>query len=296
MLRKVLRNAGFALIFLPEPFTTPLGLVLLGTAYLMGRFGRIQTPDYLRGFIKMYLDESRPIGGKKNVIQHKLRQKLEDSGWRCQLKNDVPRCIDAGRLTVRFGKEMIIEFAEPATPFQHSLKERWAGYVWPEVSLDINVTQPATHVIDFSRLSFCRLDNNCGGSLRPVEKAVYHSLNRGLSVNVFGEKFHGIYNNVSHVPEAPRLSSTRTPPFASHEAEADKVIYHNMKPDLFGYVLSSVPVQEEKVVRHTMDRTRLLAQYEQTVPSRAIAPKEISSALVARRSRISLRADYRINT
>lgn len=268
MLRKVLRNAGLALVLLPEPFTTPLGLALLGTAYLMGRFNRIDTPAYLRGFIKLYLNETRPSGSTGNLIHHKLLQKLNESDWRYEPKKDVRCGIDSSRLMLRFGKDMAVEFDEPRSPIRHRMKDRWAGYVWPGSAPDLNVTPTATHIINTSSLSLRLLEDACGGSRRPIEKTVRHSLNREMLGALSAENAPA-GRTISHTMGTARLSTVYT---ASRGTRAiDKAIYHSM--NLSGYVLPCVTVAENAAV-HAVDSTRLLQHYNKTMPSRLNAPKK----------------------
>jgi len=245
VVRKLLRNAGLALILLPEPFTTPIGLALLGASYMFAQFSRVDTPAYLRGFIKMYLHESR-LRGTSGVIEHKLKQTLSESEWRYRPAEDVHCGIDASRLMLRFGKDMTIEFAEPATPIRHDMKQRWAGYVWPGAAPDLLVTRTATHIIDTSHLSLRFLEDACGGSRKPVGKTVTHTLD---------------------IDRLAFRCDTATP-------TVDKAIHHSMKHDLYGYVLPSVPVHAETAVLHTVNSGRLLRHYEKTLPSRTTAKQE----------------------
>lgn len=230
-MRKLLRSAGLALVLLPEPFTTPLGLALLGASYIFEHLRRVDTPAYLSGFIKMYLKEARLCGGAPGVIQHKLKQTLSDSEWRYRPAKDVRCGIDSSRLMLRFGKDMTIEFAEPATPIRHSVRQKWAGYVWPGA-----VRFPV---------------DACGGSRKPVEKTVSHTMDIG------------------------RLSlrcDTAT-------LAVEKAIRHSMKHELHGYVLPSVPVHAETAVVHTMNSDRLLHYYEKTMPTRfAVKPEPVVHA------------------
>ncbi len=271
MLRKVLRNAGLALVLLPEPITTPLGLALLGAAYLMGRFNRIDTPDYLRGFIKMYLN-ARPVSGSNSLIRHKLTQKLQDSEWHYQPKKDVQYGIDATRLMLRFGKDMTIEFAEPASPIKHDINGRWAGYVWPGAAPDLNTTAPATHIIDTSRLSLRYLEAACGGSSKSVEKTVHHTLNRELYERNSKENAAEVpEKTVTHTLDSSRLAAFNAEPGASKESAADKAIHHSMKEDLRGYVLPSVQLHTEIV--HSVDADRLRYLYGEAMSKPAADPQ-----------------------
>ncbi|MDO8577655.1 MAG: hypothetical protein Q7R50_00545 [Dehalococcoidales bacterium] len=272
MVRKLLRNAGLALILLPEPFTTPLGLALLGASYIFAHFSRVDTPAYLRGFIKMYLTESR-LRGTPGIIQHKLKQTLSDSEWRYKPEKDIRCGIDASRLMLRFGKNMAIEFAEPAMPIRHDMKRRWAGYVWPGAPPDIRTTGTASHIIDTSHLSVRFLEDACGGSRKPVEKTVHHCLKRDMVV--FSADTRIPEKTVTHSFDASRLSAR----FAesvdpSREAALDKAIYHSMKHDLYGYVLPSIHEHAETAVVHSMDSGRLLRHYEKTMSSRSAVPQE----------------------
>lgn len=246
MVRKLLRNAGLALIFLPEPFTTPLGLALLGASYIFAHFDRVDTPAYLRGFIKMYLKEASIRGDTPSVIHHKLKQTLSDSEWRYRPEKDVRCGIDAGRLLLRFDKDMNIEFAEPAMPVRHNLKQRWAGYVWPGASPDIHATAIASHIINTSHLSVRFLEDACGGSRKPVEKTVNHT----LDIDRFFLR-----------------CDTASP-------AVEKAIHHSMKHDLFGYVQPSVPLHADTTVVHSVNRNGLLRHYEKTMPPRSVVMTE----------------------
>ena len=230
MVRKLLRNAGLALIFLPEPFTTPVGLALLGVSYIFAHFDRVDTPAYLRGFIKMYLKEARIRGGTPGVIQHKLKQTLSDSEWRYRPEKDVRYDIDASRLLLRFDKDMNVEFAEPAAPVRHNMKQRWADFVWPGTSLDIHTTATANHIVGTSHLSVRFLEEACGGVRKPVAKTVKHTLD---------------------IDRLALRSDTASP-------DIEKAIHHSMKHDLYGYVQPSIPVYSV----HTMNSDRLVRHYE----------------------------------
>jgi hypothetical protein len=238
-MRKLLRNAGLALIFLPEPFTTPVGLALLGVSYIFAHFDRIDTPAYLRGFIKMYLKEASIRGGSPGVIQHKLKQTLSDTEWRYRPEKNVRNDIDASRLLLRFDKDMNVEFAEPASPVRHDIKQRWASYVWPGVSADIHTTAIASHIIDTSHLSVSLLEDAGGGSRMPMAQTVNHSLN---------------------IERLSLLCDTATP-------AVEKAIHHSMKHDLYGYVQPSVPLHAEIAKVHTMNNDRLSRLYEDSMPS-----------------------------
>ena len=181
MLRRVLKKLGLVLILLPEPFTTPLGVVLLGAAYVFARFDRVDSARQLRGFMNLYFRHARPVGQTGKIIQHKLKQRLIDYEWRFQ-----PRYI--GEKTVH-----------------HSL--RWADYVLPEPPRTIDAVQKTViHKIDDSRLAL-RYSDMAGGSARGII--------------------------------------------------ADKVIFHNLKSSLSGYVLPGKALVPEKIVHHTMVNTNL---------------------------------------
>ena len=246
MVRKLLRNAGLALIFLPEPFTTPIGLALLGASYIFAHFDRIDTPAALRGFIKMYLKETSVRGGAPGVIQHKLKQTLSDSEWRYRPENDVQYGIDASRLLLRFDKDMKVEFDEPAIPVRHDMKQRWAGYVWLGASPDIRTTAIGSHIIDTSHLSVRFLEDACGGSRKPVEKMVSHTLN---------------------IDRISLQCDTASP-------AVEKAIQHSMIHDLYGYVQPSVPVHLEAVV-HSMNSDRLVREYESSMAFKADGDKTV---------------------
>jgi hypothetical protein len=247
VVRKLLRNAGLALIFLPEPFTTPLGLALLGVSYIFAHFDRVDTPAYLRGFIKMYLKETSIRGGTPGVIQHKLKQTLSDSEWRYRPAKDVRYDIDSSRLLLRFDKDMNIEFDEPVMPVRHNMKHRWADYVWPGTSLDINTTAISNHIVGTSHLSVRFLEEACGGARKPVAKTVKHTLD---------------------IDRLVLRGDTASP-------AVEKAIHHSMKHDLYGYVQPSVPVYAETTVVHTMNNDRLMRQYEASNTSQIAADKTV---------------------
>ena len=219
MLRRVLRNIGLALILLPEPFTTPLGLVLLGAAYIFARSRRVDSRRHLRGLIRLYLNDTRPFGQTGKIIQHKLKQRLIDYEWRfqprCIGEKDIRSNIEISRLILRYAEAMKNPPPVEKT-VHHSLQQRWAGYVWSEPPRSIETTEKTVnHKIDDSRLAL-RYSDMAGGCARGMI--------------------------------------------------ADKVIYHNLKSSLSGYVLPSKSLLPEKTVRHVVNNNRLVQHYEKTMP------------------------------
>jgi hypothetical protein len=62
MSRKLLRGVGLALIAMPEPFTTPLGVGLLAASWVLAKRQDAQRRAYLRHLLKEYLHTYRPFG------------------------------------------------------------------------------------------------------------------------------------------------------------------------------------------------------------------------------------------
>ena len=264
-LRKILKSAGLALILMPEPFTTPLGLALLGASYIFARLGRVDTPESLRGFIKMYLKETR-THGEPGIIQHKLIQTISSTEWRYQPeKNTVKSSIDTDRLLLRFGKDLAIEFAEPQTPIKHDIRHRWAGFVWPGSAPDIRSTPAGSHVIGTSRLSVRYLADVSGGSAKPVEKIVRHEIRHNVLQNTAGEATPE--KITAHNLNAIRVSAVYSGS-ALKPSVADMALFHGIRQDLSGYVLPSVAA--EKFVVHSMNCDKISRQYAQTKPSRGV--------------------------
>ncbi len=190
MLRKLLKSAGITLILLPEPFTTPLGIVLLGAAYIFGRGSRVDSSRALRGLITCYLNDARPFGPTGKIIQHKLKTSLPDCEWYTAPKEDVKNIIDNHRLLLRFGESVGSMVPAAVKPVYHSLSERWAGFVWADSPSSGRMEKKTVnHTIDSNRLSL-RYDEPAKSfpSGRIVEKAIYHSLKRGLSGYVLPSK------------------------------------------------------------------------------------------------------------
>ncbi len=81
-MRKLLRSSGIALLALPEPFTTPLGALLLCAAYSLPRRPRADSYSRLQEFGKLYLSlyrnqiRSFDIGGQsgtpEKIVHHAL--------------------------------------------------------------------------------------------------------------------------------------------------------------------------------------------------------------------------------
>ena len=59
---KVLRGLGIALIAMPEPFTTPLGVGLLAASWALSRHQESQRKAYVRHLVTEYLHTYRPFG------------------------------------------------------------------------------------------------------------------------------------------------------------------------------------------------------------------------------------------
>ncbi len=59
---KVLRGLGIALIAMPEPFTTPLGVGLLAASWALSRHHDSQRKKYVRHLVTEYLHTYRPFG------------------------------------------------------------------------------------------------------------------------------------------------------------------------------------------------------------------------------------------
>lgn len=213
MLRRMLRNIGFTLLLLPEPFTTPFGLALLGAAYLFAKSSRVDSPRQLRGLMSLYFNNARPVGQTGKIIQHKLKQKLIDFEWRGSQPvepENTNNSIEAeiSRLILRYGETMSgPTFTAVEKTVHHSLNQRWAGYVWPGQPQSVEATEnTVNHKIDSSRLSL-RYSDMAGGSARGMI--------------------------------------------------ADKVIYHNLKSSLSGYVLPGKALVPEKTIRHTISKAKL---------------------------------------
>jgi hypothetical protein len=59
---KVLRGLGIALIAMPDPFTTPLGVGLLAASWALSRHQETQRKKYVRHLVTEYLHTYRPFG------------------------------------------------------------------------------------------------------------------------------------------------------------------------------------------------------------------------------------------
>jgi hypothetical protein len=59
---KLLRGVGLALIAMPEPFTTPLGVGLLAAAWAVSKHEQSQRRAYVRHLLGEYLHTYRPFG------------------------------------------------------------------------------------------------------------------------------------------------------------------------------------------------------------------------------------------
>ena len=183
MLRRVLKKVGLALILLPEPFTTPLGVVLLGAAYVFSKIDRVDSARQLRGLMNLYFKHARPVGETGKVIRHKLKQRLIDYElcYHPDLpEKDVRASMEISRLILRYAEKMSNPPAEAKT-VHHSL--RWDAYVLPEPPRSIDAVQKTViHKIDDSRLAI-RYSDMAGGSARGTiaDKVIYHNLRSSLS-------------------------------------------------------------------------------------------------------------------
>ncbi len=59
---KLLRGMGIALIAMPEPITTPLGVGLLAAAWVLSRHEESKKKAYVRHLVTEYLHTYRPFG------------------------------------------------------------------------------------------------------------------------------------------------------------------------------------------------------------------------------------------
>ncbi len=59
---KLLRGMGIALIAMPEPITTPIGVGFLAAAWVLSRHEESQKKAYLRHIVTEYLHTYRPFG------------------------------------------------------------------------------------------------------------------------------------------------------------------------------------------------------------------------------------------
>ncbi|MDO8716019.1 MAG: hypothetical protein Q7J73_04345 [Dehalococcoidales bacterium] len=180
MLRRVLKKLGLALILLPEPFTTPLGVVLLGAAYVFSRIDRVDSARQLRGFMNLYFRHARPVGQTGKIIQHKLKQRLIDYAWRFEPdlpEKDIRYNLEISRLILRYAERMS-NLPVVAKPVHHSMKQRWESYILPEPPRSIEAVQRTViHKIDDSRLAL-RYSDMAGGSARGTiaDKVIFHNL------------------------------------------------------------------------------------------------------------------------
>ncbi len=82
-MRKLLKSLGIALLALPEPFTIPLGVLLLCAAYSLPRRPRADSYSRLQEFGKLYLslyrnqtwsfDTGGQFGTPEKIVHHTLR-------------------------------------------------------------------------------------------------------------------------------------------------------------------------------------------------------------------------------
>jgi hypothetical protein len=80
---KVLRGVGLALIALPEPITTPIGLGILAASWAISRHEESRKKARLKYILKDYFHSYRPFGLGMNVdapaphvVSHRERQPL----------------------------------------------------------------------------------------------------------------------------------------------------------------------------------------------------------------------------
>lgn len=233
MLRKALRGIGIALILLPEPFTTPFGLLLLGVAFLLSRSRKLSSRPYLRGLIKLYLNHTHPHSQSAKTIHHNLDARLAElnSRWPPSPPKKIPvtyHAIDDDRLRLKYAGQLNTagrssnqstgRQEKAGNAVRHSLEERWANYDWPRPPriTDNGLKNPVLHRLGES------------------------SLVRGMA----------------HSPD--QLEDRQNSVISQ---KADKVIYHGLKHDLSGYVLPSVSLIPEKTVPHTIDMLKLERYY-----------------------------------
>ncbi len=176
-----------ALILMPEPFTTPFGLVLLGVAYTLSIPQRFDNRRQLRGLIKPYLNHT----GK--IIHHNPKQRLSDDDWREQpVVKVINHTIDSPRLLLRYG-----EMTSGATASQgdepmrklpvadkviyHSLSRRLSGYVLPSEPMVPEKTVRHDFNVNRLQLDYERTLAGLATASRKSEapqKAVSHRINQ----------------------------------------------------------------------------------------------------------------------
>jgi hypothetical protein len=65
---KLLKGIGLALVAMPEPFSTPIGLGLIATSVIISRLQEKKKRAYVRHILKEYLHTYRPFGYGMNYI------------------------------------------------------------------------------------------------------------------------------------------------------------------------------------------------------------------------------------
>ncbi len=273
MLRKLLRSVGIALILLPEPFTTPLGIALLGSAYLLARSRKAADRKRMRELIKLYLRHAQPHSHTGKIahsgLKHSLKRKLADFDWPSEPA--VPdkithHTIDSGRLFLLYGGAVSGSMRgkddksagrlSGEKVIHHSLSRRFSDYDWPGQPLVSEKT--VHHTIDSRRL-LLHYGGMTGNSVtnrgrEGVEKVVYHSLKRGLSGYVLP----------SH-PVVPEQS-------IHHTLDSKRLLQHYRKSQANytagGYYAGSGKTgTSEKVITHSINQARLLLHYQKSVTS-----------------------------
>ncbi|MBI2852181.1 MAG: hypothetical protein HYX84_03645 [Chloroflexi bacterium] len=234
MLHKALRGIGIALILMPEPLTTAVGIVLLGIVYLLPRSNKFVSQRYLHGLIKFYLNQTRPRSQPGKIIHHSLKEKLADYNlfWQPPAVKKVTRhVIDDERLRLKYGmrqQKPVADMSNQLTGAQetagsivhHSLASRWSTYDW--------LWQPrASHDRASNRVESHQPERH------PYGSALAYPLNQAAG--------------------NPKSGTPR---------KADKIIHHSLIHSLSGYVLPSVPLMPKKAVEHKIDISKLQRYYE----------------------------------
>ena len=89
-IKKVLKTVAIALIAMPEPFTTPVGIVMLGLVLAIYHKTSLDRFGDLEGLIKRSLQKTEPVGFSRYlssdhvVIHHRAKQPVimpQNSSW-----------------------------------------------------------------------------------------------------------------------------------------------------------------------------------------------------------------------
>ena len=157
MTRKLIRGVGLALIAMPEPITTPIGVSLLAVSWVMARRHDAQKRAYLRHILQEYLHTYKPFGYgvDTKTVAHSLNR-IENTSF-----------YDRGKGPSRVG---------------------FGGYAWPGKSK--KELQPVYHSFDRSeiRKRLCTGGSRQGhegywGRKSYIEiKPVYHTIQKTLAL------------------------------------------------------------------------------------------------------------------